>query len=147
MHGSDISLLLATQFQSCLCPTLTKEFHMGIRFNTNTWRAPLLLIDSWLPLNPERPSLPRPLSRSLQRFSRAGWLGRNITPDLGSAPNAPTIVPTTIRHPCRVRLSGERDGLLSGAPNACMVISGRIDDVCNELERLAALELQAASPH
>ena len=47
---------------------------MGIRFNTNTWRAPLLLIDSWLPPSFERVGAARSLPQILQRFVRAGWL-------------------------------------------------------------------------
>jgi hypothetical protein len=118
---------------------------MGIRFNTNTWRAPLLLIDSWLPPAPERAAMPRPLSRSLQRFSRAGWMGRHAATD----PVVPTTVQpldrTNTRSPCRVRLDSSGDSVLPGAPTARVVISGRIDDVCDELARLADLELHAMS--
>jgi hypothetical protein len=118
---------------------------MGIRFNTNTWRAPLLLIDSWLPLAPERAALPRPLSRSLQRFSRAGWMGRNAAAEPVLPTKVQPLARTNTRRPCRVRLGGDGDGVLAGAPTARVVISGRIDDVCDELARLADLELHAMS--
>jgi hypothetical protein len=118
---------------------------MGIRFNTNTWRTPLLLIDSWLPPSPERASPPRALPKSLQRFTHAGWLGRNTATNPVLPNSVQPVARTASRRPCRVRHGNEGDGLLSGAPAARVVISGRIDDVCDELARLADLESHAAS--
>ena len=117
---------------------------MGIR--NNTWRSPLLLIDSWLPPSPKRTSLPGALPRTLQRFARAGWLGRSDAAESVQPIAAPPISRTPSRRPCRVRIASEGDSLLSGVPAARVVISGRIDDVCNELARLADLEIHAASP-
>jgi hypothetical protein len=52
---------------------------MGKIFNTNTWRAPLQLIDCWLPLPtraPSRPAASAVAVKAMQRFARAGWLNR-----------------------------------------------------------------------
>lgn len=114
---------------------------MGIRLSTDTWRAPLQLIDCWLPR-------PRPLQGTrdiaqtpwLRRFVRAGWLGRPVTstPLDGSSAGAsadksvkpaPLQSHTARRCPPTVRRTGTR-----------MAISGRLLDVCAELDRLAALE-------
>ncbi len=57
---------------------------MGIRFTTNTWRAPLQLIDCWLPVQESRATATtHPTPRLLQRFAKAGWLRR---PPLGNPP-------------------------------------------------------------
>lgn len=118
---------------------------MGIRINTNTWRAPLQLIDSWLPM-PAHRAVARPgLSQLFQRFARAGWLGQNRgTSALGSTAmsgNTPAAATTSPRV-CRVRVMR---AVGSGLRNDTrMVISGRMADVCAELDRLAALEHQSA---
>ena len=60
---------------------------MGKIFNTNTWRAPLQLIDCWLPLPSERRARPADsftAAKTVERFSRAGWLNRE-------AANGPTL--------------------------------------------------------
>lgn len=120
---------------------------MGIRFNTSTWRSPLLLIDSWLPLAPETPAKSRKLPLALQRFARAGWLGKVASMDtFTAARNAPSAH-AAVRPPCRVRVPGNRE-LKNGHPgDARLVISGRLGDVCAELDRLAALENPAVPPH
>ena len=42
---------------------------MGIRFTTNTWRAPLQLTDCWLPVQESRATATtHPTPRLLQRF-------------------------------------------------------------------------------
>lgn len=114
---------------------------MGIRLSTDTWRAPLQLIDCWLPrphpLQGTRDMAPAPW---LRRFVRAGWLGRPVigTPLDGSpggasadklATPAPPPSHAARRCPPTVRRTGTR-----------MAISGRLLDVCAELDRLAALE-------
>jgi len=122
---------------------------MGIRFNTNTWRAPLLLIDSWLPPSFERAGAGRALPQVLQRFVRAGWLAR---PTMGAADSHVSAIATqratgnAMARACHVRVLRTAD--TSGGPrgDGRLVISGRINDVCAELERLAALELQSGSP-
>jgi len=122
---------------------------MGIRIHRNTWRAPLQLIDSWLP--PEHKPAPAPtrLGAAAQRFVRAGWLSRRFgapaglaandaTP--GHAPASAAVTAATARThttpPLRVTV---RHGAMGRTDNR-VVLSGRIADVCAELERLAALE-------
>lgn len=120
---------------------------MGIRFNTNTWRAPLQLIDSWLPPAPNRAAAPSTWPISLQRFARAGWLGRtNNLPDPAASASRGLTARATARRGCRVRMNPDSDANFTGAPSARMVISGRIGDVCDELERMAAQELKAHAP-
>lgn len=120
---------------------------MGIRINAHTWRAPLQIIDSWLPA-PTAPTTPvvprRGLPLILQRFARAGWLGRGRVAANGpmaglQARCAPPLPSASSRnHP--VRLVRGSDRLRN---DARMVISGRLSDVCAELDRLALLELQS----
>ncbi len=120
---------------------------MGILFNTNTWRAPLQLIDCWLPAPAARPA-PRPASKALatravRRFARAGWLG-------GKPKLAAMALPTGEPRPCdaakdrsasRVRVLRQAEAPSSPrAGGIRLVISGRINDVCAELDRLAAQE-------
>lgn len=121
---------------------------MGIRFTTNTWRAPLLLIDSWLPLAPStrHHGACRLLPQTLQRFARAGWLGRTTESATVAAGRPVTVHP----HPGAMVRGGTRAvRVLQAAAatngmrhDARLVISGRINDVCAELDRLAALEQQ-----
>jgi hypothetical protein len=114
---------------------------MGIRIASTSWRAPLQLIDSWLPA-PVQACLPRrPLAPLLQKFARAGWLGRTPQPlertTRTSLPHAVTTCPATVRAaPVRI-LRAPNKGLRG---NTRLVISGRLADVCAELDRLAALE-------
>jgi hypothetical protein len=125
------------------------EFFMGIRFHANTWRAPLQLIDCWLPDNqPIAPARPTAMPRSLQNFVRAGWLNRVAT-TIRPFDLAPVIPDSTTR-PCATvhnidahrRTSPPRPKTFPRT-DARLVISGRIGDVCAELDRLAALEFQA----
>jgi hypothetical protein len=121
------------------------EFHMGIRIASNTWRAPLQLIDSWLPA-PVQSCLPRrPLAPLLTRFARAGWLGKVQQPVerplRPSAPHAVSECPAATRTaPVRTVRSAK---VVRGS--ARLVISGRMADVCAELDRLAALEQPTAA--
>ncbi len=116
---------------------------MGKIFNTNTWRAPLQLIDCWLPL-PTRPQSRPPASamaiKAMQRFARAGWLNREAanSPAL-QPPGSPAAEPLAST-PCRVRVLRQADVRAVRRPAVRLVISGRINDVCAELDRLAALE-------
>ena len=119
---------------------------MGILFNTNTWRAPLLLIDSWLPLAPSthHSNAHSVLPRAVRRFARAGWLGRTTESTTVAAGCPVTVHP----HPGAVVRGGTRAiRVLQAAAasngmrqDARLVIAGRISDVCAELDRLAALE-------
>ncbi|MCW5652310.1 hypothetical protein [Hydrogenophaga sp.] len=125
---------------------------MGIRFNSNTWRAPLQLIDCWLPAPAVRqaPAANEPFTtRAMRRFARAGWLGRKTadTPS-GAITNASQAVSPAgaVAHPsCRVRVLRQVDPLPARAGAVRLVISGRISDVCAELDRLADQETQVAA--
>lgn len=118
---------------------------MGKIFNTNTWRAPLQLIDCWLP----SPALRRApaanesvATRAVQRFARAGWLKRASTartpPVLRSVPTAADPVP-------RVRVLQQTGPAAAHRAGIRLVISGRINDVCAELDRLADQERQLST--
>lgn len=116
---------------------------MGIRFTTNTWRAPLQLIDCWLPIQePRATASPYPTPRLLQRFAKAGWLRR---PSLANPPvtgnmqrNRQAARQTRLTDiPCGSTNTRSTD---NGRVDGRLVLSGRIDHVCAELERLAAIE-------
>ena len=119
---------------------------MGIRIHRNTWRAPLQLIDSWLPPADKPAPAPNRLGTAAQRFVRAGWLSRRMTmptghPAVVTTPAATQVRNTATAHsdappPLRVAL---RQSAV-GRTDSRVVLSGRIADVCAELERLAALE-------
>jgi hypothetical protein len=114
---------------------------MGIRLHSSTWRAPLQLIDSWLPAPAPRPSANLRGAQAVMQFARAGWLGRRA----GSAVPEPTAhtlpqAPATASPVPRCRVSVVRDSDTAPRGRARVVISGRMADVCSELDRLAALE-------
>ncbi len=113
---------------------------MGIRFVSNSWRAPLRLINGWLPMpKGSFPSakIPRP---PFQGFVRAGWLGQSaasssketLASRVSHAPGVQTFKAVSTPPLRRSPLVCKR--------NARLVISGRLVDVCAELDRLAALE-------
>jgi hypothetical protein len=110
---------------------------MGIRFNTNTWRAPLLIIDSWLPHRTE-PAVARPQPLAIQRFARAGWLGRPVVAQaMTPAELAVTALPCDKPKLSRVRRAGSRE---PWGQDKRLVLAGRVSDVCAELDRLVAME-------
>ncbi len=122
---------------------------MGICFNTNTWRARLLLIDSWLPLAPTpRHTVHSVLPRAVQRFSRAGWLARTAEATPVSQASSVTVHRQPGAHSrsgaCAVRVLQAVGANNGSRQDTRLVISGRINDVCAELDRLAALEHQRA---
>lgn len=120
---------------------------MGILFNTNTWRAPLQLIDCWLPLPSTRrtPAANEPLvSRAVQRFARAGWLSRPASVPAQRGAHIPPMRRPDNSDACRVRVLHQTDPLLSPSLGVRLVISGRINDVCAELDRLADQETQVS---
>nr|WHW29572.1 hypothetical protein [uncultured bacterium] len=120
------------------------EFHMGIRFNAHSksWRAPLQLIDSWLPARPLRASQPSLPSRAVQKFARAGWLKGSSDPlknvQLAADCGADGLRP---------HLHLLRTCVNENQTDARLVISGRIGEVCAELDRLAALERPGKAHH
>ncbi len=116
---------------------------MGKIFNTNTWRAPLQLIDCWLPLPSERQARPAAsfaAAKAVQRFARAGWLNREAAngptsqkrQQVAALPGSPSA--------CRVRVLRQAEAHRAQSRDMRLVISGPIGDVCAELDRLAALE-------
>lgn len=119
---------------------------MGIRISSKSWRAPLQFIDSWLP-NPaaHSPAHRQPLGRLMQQFARAGWLGHRPIP-FEHAPQRiqdPSLHRTTrpvASTPVRIVRPAQ-----GARGNARLVISGRMSDVCAELERLASLEQRAGA--
>ncbi len=118
---------------------------MGILFNTNTWRAPLMMISSWLPQREETPT-PCAQPPLLQRFARAGWLGRRSP--------LRTVAPTPLDQRTGAPLSAAHTSHLvrragSAEPwgiDSRIVIAGRMRDVCAEIDRLVALEQKQRSP-
>ncbi len=120
---------------------------MGNRFTTNTWRAPLQLIDCWLPMQSTAPTRATPRGqRLLQRFVKAGWLRRHRSADDTEAPTNPSVhIRSQQSAPVRPFDDGGSGDARSRRPIAHrkdgrLILSGRIDQVCAELERLAALE-------
>lgn len=110
---------------------------MGKLFNTNTWRAPLQLIDCWLPSPAIRqaPAANEPvLTRTVQRFARAGWLKR------GNSASTPPVLRAVPPAAPRVRVLQQTGPAAAHRPGVRLVISGRINDVCAELDRLADQE-------
>ncbi|MFP8777928.1 hypothetical protein [Hydrogenophaga sp. RWCD_12] len=117
---------------------------MGIRITSTTWRTPLQLIDSWLPAPSPSCQTRRTASPWLQRFAKAGWLGRNAQPaeiaPRSSIPLVPPACPATVRAaPVRIVRPPK-----TVRGNTRLVIAGRMADVCAELDRLAALEQPSA---
>lgn len=113
---------------------------MGIHIVSKSWRAPLQLIDSWLPAPTSTCVKRHPAGPAMQRFLRAGWLGKTAkilsgakaknSEELGRTPNSNLVAsPVRLIRPGRAARDGGR-----------LVISGKLIDVCAELDRLAALE-------
>ncbi len=109
---------------------------MGIRFKSSSWRAPLRLIDNLLPLrSAAQAATPHKPSRALQLFARAGWLNQ------GSEARERPVPPLAARPQiCGVRVLQSSSPGAGGRRDIRMVISGRIGDVCAELDRMAAQE-------
>ncbi|TXH30110.1 MAG: hypothetical protein E6Q94_10240 [Burkholderiaceae bacterium] len=110
---------------------------MGIRITSKTWRAPLQLIDNWLPSPPCLNKTRKPLPTLMQRFVRAGWLANKQPKQSLSASHGASMA--EVSRPSqtatiRLKHTSQPDR------SACLVISGRMADVCAELDRLAALE-------
>ena len=122
------------------------EFHMGKIFTTNTWRAPLQLIDCWLPAPSVRsaPAANEPLvTRAVQRFARAGWLRRGNPAT--ALPVGQSATPPNGGTPCGVRVLRQAEASSAHRTGVRLVISGRINDVCAELDRLADQESMRAT--
>lgn len=123
---------------------------MGFRINkTSSWRAPLQIIDCFLPRREASHPAPPVVTRCLRTFQRAGWLGKaRKTSDMPAMPADDACArPTTAQGsntqaspPMRVIHTPEQPIVVPRRPSARVVISGRMADVCAELERLAAME-------
>src|SRR5690606_1047171 len=116
-------------------------------FVSNTWRAPLQLIDCWLPIPASQANRqPGTLPKILKRFTRAGWLGRT---DNAASPLCPVQTvrqaPSNSPRPRHVRVHHSPYTHFLGKPplDSRLALSGRINDVCAELERLSTLEKRA----
>lgn len=120
---------------------------MGKLFTTNTWRAPLQLIECWLPspaLRTARAANEPIATRAMERFAKAGWLKRGA---------ADVPASTGLRAVSQSEHVGARVRVLRRTEPAAaatragvkLVISGRINDVCAELDRLADQERQLAA--
>jgi hypothetical protein len=110
---------------------------MNMRFalSSENWRSPLRLIDSLLPPAHEpRKRHPGPTQQWMRRFSQAGWLGTTSNPTNDTPVHTPPkatgahaqihrTFPMSREHPHGLRLSG------------------RVNDVCAELERLDRQEM------
>ena len=122
---------------------------MGYRLTSSTWRAPIQMIDSWLP-SPAFSEPPRKVARVWQLFSRAGWMSRAAVHTPAKVPAAAThpVAPsaTVASRPCHVRILRTPDSSTGCRPDARLVISGRINDVCAELDRLASMEFRHQHP-
>lgn len=120
---------------------------MGKLFNNSTWRAPLQLIDCWLPSAAIRkvPAANEPLTtRAVQRFARAGWLKRDV-PSREAVPMLRAVPPVAGIQTSRVRVLRQAESPVAQRAKVRLVISGRINDVCAELDRLADQERQLAA--
>ncbi|QHE85966.1 hypothetical protein [Hydrogenophaga sp. BPS33] len=120
---------------------------MGKLFTTNTWRAPLQLIDCWLPTPSIRstPAANEPLvTRAVQRFAKAGWLGRRVSGGTSIDP-ACAAAPVPASSLSRVRVLRQADVAPVHRSGVRLVISGRINDVCAELDRLVDQENRRAA--
>lgn len=127
------------------------EFHMGNLFTRNSWRAPLQLIDCWLPLPANGHVSKRPAAKVLHLFNRAGWLQpatRTARPDF-ITPSGHTSASRNTWMPMRLAAAPARGvSIHKNISINCnrVVISGRIADVCAELDRLVAQESQDTAP-
>lgn len=121
---------------------------MGIRIHRSSWRTPLQMIDSWLPPAPRQTTVPGRLGAAAQRFVLAGWLNRTppaqaATDLVCTSPAQPMALanehPQVVQRPVRVALRN-RTGRCPEVRDTRVLLSGRMADVCAELDRLAALE-------
>lgn len=113
---------------------------MTMRFalSGDNWRSPLRVIDSFLPLAlNERTNDTSVAHRWMERFTQAGWLSTSHT----TRPNNTRSVIST-RSPSsdpHVQATASSNLVVRSNPKG-LRISGRMADVCAELDRLALLE-------
>jgi hypothetical protein len=114
---------------------------------TSTWRAPLQTIDSVLPSRAARSPLAPVIALCLHPLRRTGWLAPaskrpSATPATPPRCGVPEGHDGTARAGRPIRIIHAPDQALAMSRRPCprVVISGRMADVCAELERLAAME-------
>lgn len=124
---------------------------MGFRLKASSWRAPLQIIDSFLPqrTSPVAESRTTQTPKALRLFHRAGWLGRpvrHVAANEVCFAEGTQVMPLPadrLIRPVRVvRVTSAAD---PARREARLVISGRISDVCAELDRLADIESHMAT--
>jgi hypothetical protein len=133
--------------QSCLCTQLLWSFHMGIALlgliNLTGLSTPLhSLAHRWMPARRRSRQAPQPDARGSHHTS-----ARPTCTSGGSAlshASRPGPAPSAKARPLRVIRT--IDARQPGRHLGRVLISGRMADVCAELDRLAALEA-AATPH
>ena len=123
---------------------------MGIRIHRNTWSAPLQFIDCWLPPEPVRPPLRHPLSQAAKRFLRAGWLNHRASNDepirfsQTSRASTETEPPSSAAGVCPRHTVTPNNGWPRTEPR--VLLTGRLSEVCAELDRLVELEARGRRP-
>ena len=121
---------------------------MGIRLHNNTWHRPLRTLDNWPPMTDV--SSPRSFQHARrcthwlalvwQRLQSRLTAHRHEQPEPGKPADCPSEA-APAQHPGRRLRVTRRDEVSGRGPRgARLVISGRMADVCAELDRLAALE-------
>lgn len=121
---------------------------MGIRLHTNTWHRPLRTLDCWLPASESssvawRHRLLQLGKQCAQIFAHARRKQRHQATAADTqrvVGRAPEQVPATPAATPRLRVTRHLDRTGGGTGHARFVISGRMADVCAELDRLAAQE-------
>ena len=114
---------------------------MGIRIHRSTWSAPLQLIDCWLPAGRQPSTTTTSISLVAARFAKAGWLQRKASNDPIASPPLPDRAASAA--PRRVRVASHARS--SDSADSRVRLSGRLVDVCAELERLAACDMSQRS--
>jgi hypothetical protein len=109
---------------------------MRFALSGENWRSPLRVIDSFLPPAPEQQgSHTLAAHRWMARFTQAGWLSPASQP----ASLANTLCTARLPVAGHTHDNGTSTLTVHSHPNG-LRISGRMADVCAELDRLAQLE-------
>jgi hypothetical protein len=121
MARGAITLRRQPRIESCLCVNLSRSFHMAIAtfFSVPHFLAPLQAFVHWL-------------------AGGAPATAATAAPVRVAYPAPATVMPAAPAKPLRVVRVLEPSASRTVAGR--MVISGRLADVCAELDRLAALE-------
>jgi len=113
---------------------------MSMRFalSGDNWRSPLRVVDSFLPVAlDQRPHETSIAHRWMARFTQAGWLSTSHT----TCPSDSRFAMPARSFACEPNAHGATSPNLVVRSNPKgLRISGRVADVCAELDRLALLE-------